>query len=336
MNEKYTKEFLISELNRFVKNTNRLPTRRDMCNSNGYPSFDSYKRHFGSWNNALKIIGITRPKGSLRRYKVNEDFFKRWSNNMSYVLGYWFADGGMYYDSKRNRYTISFVSKDIEHLEKILNLMESDYTVNDKKDGSFRIQINSKTIYHSLLGLKGHDNKSLTADPPDIPKEYVHDFIRGYMDGDGWVSIRYNRNNYPTLGFIGTKEMMDMIISYLGHPNYYKRKYPKRETNTFVIHYYGEKAIGILNILYADAFVFMRRKYDKYQEGLLYKNSYISMESKKGVVGQYLNGMSMDEIGEYHNINGKTVFNILKENGIKTRTISDALKLKHGKKKACL
>lgn len=338
MNKKYSKKFLITELNRFVKENGTNPTSKSMCGKNGYPSVESYKKYFGSWAKALKELGIERTAkmGGPRKYKINENFFSKWNRDMSYVLGYWFADGCMYHNSKMNTYTISFTSKDKEHLEKILNLMESDYVVNDKKNGSFRIQINSKIMYHSLFYLSGTPNKSLTVKPPYIPKEYVYDFIRGYMDGDGWVSIRYSRNNYPTLGFIGTKEMMDMIISYLESPNYYKRKYPKRRTNTFVIHYYGKKAISILNVLYENAFVFMQRKYDRYQEGLLYRNSQIRKEeTKERIIGKYLNGMSLNTIGKYFDITGRTVSNILKEKGIKTRTISEALKLKHRSKEAC-
>jgi len=29
----------------------------------------------------------------MRKYKVNDDFFKIWSHNMAYILGFWFSDG---------------------------------------------------------------------------------------------------------------------------------------------------------------------------------------------------------------------------------------------------
>jgi len=281
MNKKYSKKFLIAELNRFIKENSTNPTSKSMCGKNGYPCIESYKKHFGSWSAALKEFGIEQTIGKPRKYKINQDFFKIWSNEMAYILGFWFADGGMYHNFKRNNYTVSFTSKDKEYLHKILNVMESDYPLKDKKDGSFVIQIDSKIMYNSLLELNGTDNKSLTAKPPFISKEYVYDFIRGYMDGDGWISIRYRRNNYPTLGFIGTKEMMDMLISYLGYPNYYERRYPKKETNTFIIHYYAENAIAILNNLYRNASLYMDRKYQKYEEGLKW-NRTITLTERKG------------------------------------------------------
>ncbi len=54
MSEKYTKEFLISELHRFYKENNRIPTFRDMGTKNGYPAAPTYQRYFGTWNNAIQ------------------------------------------------------------------------------------------------------------------------------------------------------------------------------------------------------------------------------------------------------------------------------------------
>lgn len=53
MVEKYTKEFLISELHRFVKENNKIPRSHDMIKRNGYPSYAAYQRYFETWDNAL-------------------------------------------------------------------------------------------------------------------------------------------------------------------------------------------------------------------------------------------------------------------------------------------
>lgn len=54
----YTKEFLISELQRFYNENGRVPRLRDMMATNGYPSAHTYKIYFGSWNNALIAAGF--------------------------------------------------------------------------------------------------------------------------------------------------------------------------------------------------------------------------------------------------------------------------------------
>jgi len=57
INSKYTKEFLISELQRFVEKNEKVPICSDMCGN--YPSHTVYKNYFGSWNSALCISGLS-------------------------------------------------------------------------------------------------------------------------------------------------------------------------------------------------------------------------------------------------------------------------------------
>lgn len=54
----YTKEFLISELQRFVRENNRSPRAIDIQSKSGYPSYVSYINYFVSWNNALLSAGL--------------------------------------------------------------------------------------------------------------------------------------------------------------------------------------------------------------------------------------------------------------------------------------
>lgn len=53
---------------------------------------------------------IMRKHGNWKRkYLVNEDYFKTWSNNMAYVLGFFYADGFI----ASRTHTISFSQKKI-------------------------------------------------------------------------------------------------------------------------------------------------------------------------------------------------------------------------------
>lgn len=54
----YTKEFLISELQRFELENGKTPKQLDMQSKFGYPSFMSYINYFGSWNEALVKAGL--------------------------------------------------------------------------------------------------------------------------------------------------------------------------------------------------------------------------------------------------------------------------------------
>ena len=46
---------------------------------------------------------------------------------------------------------------------------------------------NSKEIKKDLEQFGISSNKSLTVPFPDVPKEFLPSFVRGVIDGDGWV-----------------------------------------------------------------------------------------------------------------------------------------------------
>jgi hypothetical protein len=47
------KEELINSLKKLTEELGHIPKRREMDNAVGYPSSSAYRKHFGSWNNAL-------------------------------------------------------------------------------------------------------------------------------------------------------------------------------------------------------------------------------------------------------------------------------------------
>lgn len=59
MYRKYTDEYLISELHRFVDENDRTPTQNDLSNDATYPGYKTYKKQFGSWNDALIVAGLS-------------------------------------------------------------------------------------------------------------------------------------------------------------------------------------------------------------------------------------------------------------------------------------
>lgn len=58
MKGKFTKEFLISELHRFIEENDRNPKMADMQIKFGYPSGGVYQNRFETWNNALLEAGL--------------------------------------------------------------------------------------------------------------------------------------------------------------------------------------------------------------------------------------------------------------------------------------
>ncbi len=66
-------------------------------------------------------------------YKTkNDDFFKKWSPEMAYVLGFFAADGNMSPHSNGGRY-IEFTSCDRELIYKTKNLLNSSHKISGRK-----------------------------------------------------------------------------------------------------------------------------------------------------------------------------------------------------------
>lgn len=123
--------------------------------------------------------------GQPRKNKVNEDFFKVWTHETAWVLGLFVTDGHV----NKQYHSIYFSQKDERILKLIAKYMEADYVL--APIGPTRstptLIVNSKKIKMDLEALGIVANKSLTIPFPNIPGDFLASFIRGVIDGDGWV-----------------------------------------------------------------------------------------------------------------------------------------------------
>lgn len=158
--------------------------------------------------------------------RKNEDFFKKWTPEMAYVLGFFTADGNMI-KNKRGACFIEFYGTDRDIIEKIKILLNSNHKIgvrhmekiNENWKTAYRLQIGSKIIFGDLLKLGLTPNKSLTLKIPTVPKEFFSHFVRGYFDGDGHVSAseyqkkdRKNKSRVIITGFTsGSKQFLEEL-----------------------------------------------------------------------------------------------------------------------------
>ena len=143
------------------------------------------------YHKGLKIKKLSQSEiskiqsNNARKYHINQDYFKSWSHNMAYVLGLWFADGCIY---GGKMFDITLHNKDKYILKKVAEELSYEGQLYDYVDRqAARINFSCVVIYNDIINLGGKENKSLDMDFPNIPKEYLSDFIRGYFDGDGCV-----------------------------------------------------------------------------------------------------------------------------------------------------
>jgi intein-encoded DNA endonuclease-like protein len=127
--------------------------------------------------------------------RVNKDFFKKWSPEMAYVLGFFAADGYMTLN-RRGAYFWSIQITDQALLKSIRKAIRSNHKISTRERAGktksiYRLQIGSREMCEDLrrLGMRERKTKSLSI--PNVPKEYMASFVRGYFDGDGNVWMGY-------------------------------------------------------------------------------------------------------------------------------------------------
>ena len=146
--------------------------------------------------------------GRISRKKINQDFFKIWSPQMSYILGYIAADGCIYKrKNRKNSYALNITSKDKDNLLKMGKNLSPDCSISIKYNSQglpySQIQISNREICGDLISLGILPRKTYNLNFIKIPEEYFSDFVRGFFDGDGTVYI-YKVNGTPQIkgGFV--------------------------------------------------------------------------------------------------------------------------------------
>lgn len=229
---------------------------------------------YGTIRNLLNKHHI-QSRGSRQGYPRNEFYFNKIdTREKAYWLGFLYADGTV--ASKTS--AVSITSIDREHLEKFkkaigaINHLITDIYDNRWKNAKtlYRFEIKDKQIYEDLVKWGCIPNKTLLVNKiPNIPRNFVSHFIRGYFDGDGSLHYLKSTNNYRISFTSGSADFLKEIqkeleVSHLslGH---------EKDSNTYQLQISGRKQVKrILNYIYQDSTNSIRldRKYEKYLDCL--------------------------------------------------------------------
>lgn len=225
--------------------------------------------HKRSWKAIIvrgERLGLKR-KTDKPKLKVKEDYFDNWFSNMAYVLGFIFADGCIIrgtYDGYSDSLKFGVQLSDRDVLEKIKRELQSDHKISVVKNAA-HFSIASQELVNNLKRLGIAYRKSLNETLPDVPPEYIRDFIRGIVDGDGGIGI--DKKGHPVFMVCGGEKTMTFIRDYfLNKMQIYskvgRREYSKSQRNfLYEIRYKSSSALKILAYLYIGSCLYLDRKY---------------------------------------------------------------------------
>jgi hypothetical protein len=141
---------------------------------------------FGETTVARYITQMGVKHRSNNKYPVNLEVLTSENANAFYLLGAYIADGNI--EKKHKSTTIT--SKDADWLETIRDILSPSRPLYQRKDSKAKtLKICDKIMWEWLKSHGCFPAKSNTVKFPKIPKKYLPDFIRGCIDGDGWITL---------------------------------------------------------------------------------------------------------------------------------------------------
>jgi len=213
--------------------------------------------------NNIKIIN--KPK--LNKEQNDEFFDNIDTEEKAYFLGFVFADGNVY----NHQLTIEIQAKDRELLERFKKELNLNSKISYRNRGNTEvcsIRMISEHLCNSLAkyGIvpdKTHKTKHL----PELSLAVRPHFIRGLIDGDGWISI--DKNNYYHIGFVSNyqstcEDFKTFCNSFLPIEASFTNKInvKDKKNNGYVCQTTKQKTAKCLaNILYKDCKICLSRKY---------------------------------------------------------------------------
>lgn len=214
------------------------------------------------------------------QYNIDESYFERIdTRNKAYILGFLYADGSVTDNvwrlklQKKDKYIIDKIKEEIKYNGPILSVRPEKKDYNGKinySQGAFVLNIARVKMAADLTKLGCMENKTWTLRFPteeQVPQEFIPDLLRGYWDGDGYVSPKEK-----TIAVIGNQFFIEELIKRLPlkmTPRlYYKQstKYKDDPNKKTLACYIGIKHgfYEVLNFLYGNCqdSLYLPRKYE--------------------------------------------------------------------------
>lgn len=224
----------------------------------------------------LKINNIKLKENGyyIRAQIQNEDYFEVIdTEHKAYWLGFIMGDGCV---SNNKTLSIGLKNSDVDILEKFKadigyqgNIYE--YEIKNKYKAC-SMSITSKKIFNDLGKYGVVPNKTYTMTFPfdEVPKKYYFHVLRGIFDADG--SLPKSNNKVMGMSICGTKELIEDICVILKAQK--SHVYIREDLVNFseLRCHKRQETLRMLNLIYSNANIYMKRKYERFLEFKEYHN----------------------------------------------------------------
>ena len=194
----------------------------------------------------------------------------------AYLLGLFAADGCVYTKNGSKLFSIQLKEEDSYMIEYIKNELKAPRKiVYDKRDKSSSISIINDVFVCHLMKygvLEGKSDRFF----PNISEQLIPHYIRGLFDGDGSIIIRkahsYGTSMRCCVVLLAHLKLINHIQNYLENRlNLSHLNLCSDGGDAYSIRYNSRKDfLAVTEFMYSDAHLFLKRKFQKYEQALLY------------------------------------------------------------------
>lgn len=222
----------------------------------------------------------------IHKYQCNSNFFKKWSYDMAYILGFIAADGNIY----KNTLSIDIHYKDIEILTYIKSLISPQSPIRTKHYGASRcLNINSKELVASLKQYNITPCKSRTISINfNIPKKYIGSFIRGIFDGDGSVYIKKQGQQILAELCSASKDFIYQLKELCGKLGIIRERYRRGSENPlYILSFNQTESMKLKDIMYTSQGFCLERKKKIFYTTKKLNNFFWTLDDKQFLINNY-------------------------------------------------
>ena len=184
----------------------------------------------------LKKNGVRlRPHSEWTQHKVNKDYFSKIDTaEKAQILGFIYADGCVSENGDSWKLSITVHEQDaiyLDNLRKALGYSGPMWKVKPKKSIHHVLCIHGKKMGLDLIALGATPRKTFTLDFPtteQVPVEFMTDFVRGFMEGDGSIHIKNDKKHgykYLRVSFRGPELFLSKLKIFQSSQGIYTSLY---------------------------------------------------------------------------------------------------------------